>query len=293
MITREEKNEKVFNDLRDDEKKKSIKRLFKINGIIFGTLFALLIIAFISLRYIGNYGIKVKEYAIYKEDLPLLFSGIKIIHFGDIHYNEYLSNTKIEELVSNINRTKPDIVVFTGDLIDKDYEINDTNKDKLKILFNSIDSTLGKWAVLGNEDKELSKTILEESGFQVLDNESSLIYIDNEKIQLIGISDIYDNIEDLDNDIFSFVIVHKPDNTTNILNGIETKLILAGHSHNGQIRLPFIGGIIKKEGAKKYNDAYYKIDDTELLITGGIGNSNYHFRLFNKPSINLIRLRKN
>ena len=293
MITREEKNEKVSSDIEEEEKKNKIKRTLKITSIIFGSILSLLIISFIGLRYVGNYGIKVREYAFYKESLPSLFSGIKIVHFGDIHYNEHLTNSKIEDLVAKINETKPDIVIFTGDLIDQNYDISDENKSKIKTLLKSIDSTLGKWAILGDEDLETSKIILEESDFKILNKESSTIYIDNEKIQLVGIGNEYANIEQLDNELFTLTIVHKPDYTTEILNNINTPIILAGHSHNGQIRIPFIGGLLNKEGAKKYSDSYYNLEETELLITGGIGNSYYHFRLFNHPSINLIRLRKN
>ena len=68
-------------------------------------------------------------------------------------------------------------------------------------------------------------------------------------------------------------------------------MIIAGHSHNGQIILPLIGPLMKKEGAKKYVSSYYKINNTNLYISGGIGNSKYQFRLLNHPSINFYRLR--
>ena len=71
----------------------------------------------------------------------------------------------------------------------------------------------------------------------------------------------------------------------------EPNMIIAGHSHNGQIILPLIGPVIKKEGAKKYISSYYDIDGIPLYISGGLGNSYYPFRLLNHPSINLYRLR--
>ena len=66
---------------------------------------------------------------------------------------------------------------------------------------------------------------------------------------------------------------------------------MAGHSHNGQVRLPFIGAIVKNQGAKKYYNEYYKIKNTDLYISGGIGTSTLPFRLFNRPNINFYRLR--
>ena len=72
----------------------------------------------------------------------------------------------------------------------------------------------------------------------------------------------------------------------------KPNLILAGHSHNGQIRLPIIGGLTKFEEAKKYSNSKYNIDNTTLFISGGLGTSKYEFRLFNHPSINFYRLVK-
>ena len=67
-------------------------------------------------------------------------------------------------------------------------------------------------------------------------------------------------------------------------------LLLAGHSHNGDIKIPYIGPIIKKDGAKKYNDEYYKVNNTLLYISSGIGTKNNSVRLFCRPSINFFRL---
>ena len=67
-------------------------------------------------------------------------------------------------------------------------------------------------------------------------------------------------------------------------------LILAGHSHNGQITIPFIGSLYKPNGSKKYYKDYYELEGTKLYISGGIGTSTLKLRLFNKPSINLYRL---
>ena len=65
--------------------------------------------------------------------------------------------------------------------------------------------------------------------------------------------------------------------------------MLSGHSHLGQVRLPFIGSIITPQGAKKYYDEQYKVSNADLYINGGIGTSTLDFRFFAKPSINLYR----
>ena len=72
----------------------------------------------------------------------------------------------------------------------------------------------------------------------------------------------------------------------------QVNLILAGHSHNGQVRLPFIGAIYTPIGAKKYYDNYYNVSGTKLYISSGIGVSTTNYRLWNHPSINFYRINK-
>ena len=93
-------------------------------------------------------------------------------------------------------------------------------------------------------------------------------------------------------DIYTITITSETDDIDNILSEYNSDLILAGNSMNGQIRLPFIGGIIKKEGSKKYKDPYYKINNTKLYVSSGIGSPDAGFRFMARPSINFFRLTK-
>ena len=85
--------------------------------------------------------------------------------------------------------------------------------------------------------------------------------------------------------------MHEPDYIKDF-DHTKFDLILAGHSHNGQIGLPLIKDLILPHGAKKYHNAYYKLNNTYLYISSGVGCSTLNFRLFNKPSINLYRIQK-
>ena len=76
-----------------------------------------------------------------------------------------------------------------------------------------------------------------------------------------------------------------------INNNVNYNLILAGHSLGGRIKIPFIGGIINDKGANQYNKDYYKLKNSDLYISSGIGSNIYPYRFLNSPSINLYRLR--
>ena len=89
---------------------------------------------------------------------------------------------------------------------------------------------------------------------------------------------------------YNFIIslIHKPDDVDKI--DYNTDIVLAGHSLGGQIRLPFVGGIIRQKGATKYHDTFHQKGNTDIYISNGIGLGNMKMRLFNTPSVNLYRL---
>ena len=90
-------------------------------------------------------------------------------------------------------------------------------------------------------------------------------------------------------DLYTVILVHEPDYMTKMLNA-NVDLVLAGHSHNGQVRLPLYGKIYTPSKAKKYYDSYYRVNKTDLYISSGIGCSTINVRLFDRPSINFYRL---
>ncbi len=294
METREEKNAEIAEEIEEEKNKIRNKKVFKILLWIFIPLFVTFTILYTSLRFIGNYGIVVREYANYNSFLPDNLSGLKIVQFSDIHYNNYTSADKIKKMVNLINKANPEIVVFTGDLISEDYNISDKDKEELIKELNNIKGKIGKYAIKGDEDKEVFKEIFDNTDFKILDNTIEKIYIDNSIIDIIALNENYSKEQIIkDDNNFSIAIIHKPDLTDQIIKDYNVQIIMAGHSLNGQIVVPFIGPLIKKEGAKKYQSSYYKVNNTDLYISGGIGNCNYEFRLFNHPSINFYRLRTN
>lgn len=281
----------------------------KKHPIIKFIIIFILIIAAILLysRFIATKGLATKEYKITSSSIQDNFHGFKIVHISDVHYGRTTDKKDLNNMVKEVNLLKPDIVVLTGDLIDKDTNLDDILKGEISEALNSINANVGKYAISGNHDNNFSEweSIINDGGFKNLNDTYELIYNDGyTPILLAGLSSNLNNQIDITErynkileyssnenikELYKILLIHEPDYINNI-DYSNFNLILAGHSHNGQVRLPFIGGIILPNGAKKYYKEHYKINNTDLYISSGIGTSGISFRLFNKPSINFYRL---
>lgn len=281
----------------------------KKHPIIKFIIIFILIIAAILLysRFIATKGLVTKEYKITSSSIQDNFHGFKIVHISDVHYGRTTDKKDLNNMVKEVNLLKPDIVVLTGDLIDRDTKLDDDLKGEISEALSSINANVGKYAISGNHDSNFSEweSIINDSGFKNLNDTYELIYNDGyTPILLAGLSSNLNNQVDITErynkileysnnenikELYKILLIHEPDYINNI-DYSNFNLILAGHSHNGQVRLPFIGGIILPNGAKKYYKEHYKINNTDLYISSGIGTSGISFRLFNKPSINFYRL---
>lgn len=301
MMNREEKSKKIQKEMELEEKKIKRNKIF-IKSLFFFFIFILLLVGLYSyMRFVGTKGLVVREYKVTNSKLPENFHGFKIAHFSDLHYHSTIIKSDLKNIVSTINKLKPDIVVFTGDLTDQDIEVTNNDLNDIIELLNKIKVTTGLYAIKGNHDYSNNNfdLVFSQTAFKVLNNNYDLIYYhDTTPILITGIgSDLEGNMDigsaysynETDN-IFTISLLHEPDYIDDILLTNQVDLALSGHSHNGQVRLPFIGPIKTVEGAKKYYNSYYKINNTDLYISGGLGTSVLKVRYFNHPSINFYRL---
>ena len=267
----------------------------------FLTILTILVISLIIyVIFINPNGFTIVEDAIVIENLPDSFDGFKIVQFSDLLIGSTKSINDLDSIIQSINNVEPDLIVFTGDLITKDYNITDEEIQSIKDYLASLDCSLYKYAIIGDNDEaniELYKEILNDSGFILLDDQSTYVfYKDVTPIKLTGISNI-DKLSDalyITDELetaYNIVITHEPDSIEQIASN-NVDLVLAGHSLLGQIRIPFWGGLLKKDGARIYLDHNYTVSDTELYVSSGLGTENINIRAFNKPSINLYRLQK-
>jgi len=241
--------------------------------------------------FIGSRGFNIKEYKVINKSLDNSFYGLKIVHFSDLYYGKIIEEKELSKIVNNINVTKPDIVVFSGDLIDKDTAYTSEIEEILIKYLLKIESTYGNYYVNGDNDKSINK-LMDSSNFIAINNICETITNkENKYIYLCGFDTKINNtdfIDELKNN-YKILVMHYPDYYEKIKD-YNFNLVLSGHSYNGQFRLPFINGILRKKNSKTYYNEYYKISNTDLYISNGLSTDNINLRTFNKPSFNLYRL---
>ena len=267
-------------------------------AIIIGVLILILIIAYgitVETKVFGN-----KEYKVESALIPSSFDGFKIVQFSDIHYGTSINKEEIKRIVSNINKLKPDILVFTGDLVDKSVNLSEDNLNYLIEEFGKLDAKMYKFAIYGDDDyhNDYYKDILDKSGFILLNNETKLIYFEgNTPILISGFSTIDTNPDysilnkDINgiqvNGLYKIVLTHQT-NSIDELMDYSPSLILGGDTLGGLVNI--IRPIFINKDSNKHYKEYEKIQDTDIYISNGLGTNNIQLRLNNYPSFNLFRL---
>lgn len=304
MASREEKNKEKQEKIIEEEKREYRKKIV-ILSLKMTTLLILSFLAFyFYTTYLSTTKIIVKEKRISNGKIPTSFHGVKIIQFSDVYYGSTIAINELENLVKEINKRKPDIVIFTGNLLNEKHKITTKEKEKIIKKLSTIEASIGKYAVTGkNDEKDVFTMIMNQSNFTVLENQYDLIYNnDTSPILLVGLSSLinhtrnketayqYFKEETHNSNIYTMAIMSETDDLDEILATYPNDLVLAGNSLNGEIRIPLLGGVIKQEGSSIYKDPFYQLNNTEVYISSGLGTNTTGIRLFNHPSINFFRL---
>jgi len=279
MNSREEKNKKYVDEINHE---KFIKVL-KIMLIVFGIILLIFTLLFLYSYYVETNRYETKEYVIKDISIPDDFNGIKILHFSDILYGKTIDKDKLLKIGEEIKLINPNMVIFTGNIVSTDYDINEDEIKLLNEFFNGIPYTIGKYAITGDTDTRNYKLIMEDTNFTILDNELLEIYNGLNKINLIGIG--YNENKEIKNDSndYTITIINNYDDYSKY--NISSNIILAGHNLGGEIRLfdlPLLGN-------DKYLNDYYEENNSKIYISNGLG-SIHHLRLMNIPSMNVYRL---
>lgn len=258
----------------------------------------------------GNTSIEVTRADIVSDRLPKSFSGFKIAHVSDLHNAEFgKSNSR---LLEKIEKEKPDVIVITGDLVDS----RRTDID-IAIGFSEKAMKIAQvYYVTGNheariDDFERLESGLEDLGVVVLRDEVDRIEKDNEKILLIGLDDpkftlksdwfgetpamVNAKLKNLKagSGDFSILLSHRPELfDTYAANGID--LVLSGHTHGGQVRIPFIGAVVvpDQDIFPKYDAGLFHSGNTYMMVSKGLGNSIFPVRINCRPELVIVTLEK-
>lgn len=230
-----------------------------------------------------------------------LEAPLKIVFFGDTHLGDFNDNDQLERIITKINAENADLVIFTGDLIDSGGDFT-VNPDQIIQSLTKIQATYGKVAVIGNHEYALSEQynyqdLMNAAGFEVLVND--WLDISERNVRLLGLDDVYQGNPDLTltdqalDDGYNILLTHEPD-IVDELNSDTVQLVLAGHTHGGQISLPYLTEKILPANGKKYVKGLFTIGSegqTKLFVTKGTGMTKLPFRFMNVPEIVTIEVR--
>ena len=268
-----------------------MKKLLKIVSIL----------CFIYVFFIvNNEWLVITSYEYTSDRIPASFNEYKIVHVSDLHDAELGENHR--NLIRKVKSTEPDIIFVTGDVIDsRRYDL----EKSLRAIEQLVDIApvyyvLGNHEVATNEMNYIYEQ-LELIGVHTLKNEHETIGINGEKIALAGIEDplmgrsvgemMRIATRDIDSSTFTILLSHRPEKFDSYVEQ-SLDLVFTGHAHGGQIRLPFIGGLIAPSQGwfPNYTDGLFEAGETTMVVNRGIGNSIFPLRVFNRPEIIEITL---
>ncbi|WP_353625704.1 metallophosphoesterase [Bacillus sp. JCM 19041] len=229
--------------------------------------------------------------------------GFKIIQFSDTHIGEDYSVEQLDKLIQRINGEEPDLIVFTGDLIEDSNVFND--EDKVAESLSRLQAPYGTYAISGNREVGGAgvtpyEDILAKAGIEFLNNESTTIDVNGESLVIIGLDDYMlgepqpeSAFAGVDEEDFTVTLVHEPD-VVDDLKSYPFDLQLSGHSHGGQVRLPIIGDLYTPPLAEKYPVGRYEIKGgmkpITLYVNRGVGMARVPYRLLSTPEVTVFTL---
>lgn len=252
--------------------------------------------------YYENHHLVVSNYLYSSDKIGSGLEGFKIIQISDFHNARF--GRANDKLIEKIKNQEPDIIVITGDIVDS----NHTNIDVAIQFVNHITEICPVYYVTGNHEHWLSADEydllmgeLNDAGVVVLNNESTKITRDRSSFALIGLDDnsltgdtLKELVEQEKKKTLKVVLAHEPQYLYEYSEA-KADLVLSGHAHGGQFRLPFIGGVVAPDQGfnPPYTEGKIKKGFTQMIVSRGLGNSIIPVRLFNDPEIVAITLTSN
>ena len=256
---------------------------------------------------IARHELDVVHRTILIKDLPDGFKGLRIAQLSDIHLDEYTEPFFLERVVRRLDTLDIDLVLLTGDFITRGsltFAMHAHAARRCAELLGTLKCP-ERWAVLGNHDVSVSRTLvtqaLEHHGIPVLRNAWTALGRRGDTLNLCGTADPGTDSPNLDRalpsqgDAPAILMSHAPDYAdivTEHPRGRFVSLMLSGHSHGGQVRLPVLGPLVLPPLGRKYVAGHFQLGSMQLYVNRGIGTVGVPFRLNCAPEITLITLER-
>ena len=239
------------------------------------------------------------------DDLPAAFENFRIVQISDLHYDEYSEPSFVARVIGQVNALAPDLVVLTGDFVSfgplgRGFALGAMERCAEQL---SHISCAQRFAVMGNHDSVLGaptiRPILAAVGIPLLVNEYVPIERGGERLWLSGIHDPVTHVPNLDTAIPErpdgpvVLMSHGPDYADTVLQhprGRLVDLMISGHTHGGQVRIPFLPPVHLPSGGRKYIEGLFRFDRMQLYVNRGVGTTGLPLRLNCPPEITLMTL---
>jgi predicted MPP superfamily phosphohydrolase len=254
---------------------------------------------------IARHELEVVDRPIAITNLPATFHGYRIVQISDIHLDEYTEPFFLEHVVSKVNTLAPDLVLLTGDFITHGaltFIAGGHALHRCAEIITTLTAPL-RYAILGNHDVSFNAPAVIQAltahGTPVLINQYVPIERNGARLWLCGVDDPGTSSPDLNlaipvkPDGPVLLMAHEPDFADDVVlhpRGPLVDLMLAGHSHGGQVRLPFLGPLILPPMGKKYPEGHYRFNQMQLYVNRGLGTVGLPFRLNCPPEITVLTL---
>jgi len=249
--------------------------------------------------WLEPYWFDVEEITVPLPRLPAALDGLTVVHLSDLHLGPYLGAAGLAHAVEMVQRLAPQLVVISGDFVTRGSE---WQREELLAPLAALRPALGTFAVLGNHDHWTDATwvtaAVQQQGISVLSNESRRLSDAENGLWLVGVDDIWVGAEDLDAALSGIprggcklLLVHEPDFADKAARR-SIDLQLSGHSHGGQVRLPFVGALLLPLWGRNYPIGLARAADTWVYTNRGLGVTAPPVRFNCRPEITLLTLRK-
>jgi len=259
--------------------------------------------------------IQVRRITIPVRNLPEALNGLRIAHLTDLHRSRFVNSEFLARAIELANQLSPDIMAFTGDYLTHDDHLNPIGKFLLgerlppaelarqcAACLRGARAKHGVFASLGNHDHwfdaDTVTKLIEEAGIPVLRNKNQTLRINGEPLAIVGLGDLWTEGVDLTRAFrhvdapFSVVLMHNPDSFEH-WSREGSHLILAGHTHGGQVNIPLLGPpIVPSRYGQKYAHGLFVRGEARMYVNSGLGMIPPPVRFNCPPEIALIQLQK-